>query len=230
LDSAGASGKQFHKARAKQNPESYFQQPIKVQEMEKNGKDGQQPAEFQIIDKRHFLNLDTIDKMEAVEEKPRYPSYVEELMARTAETERRFEERKKQFNEEIERIKARLEVDLERRMGEEKQRLALPLLEVLDNLERAIEAAKRSGSVDHLLEGVEMTATLFRSKLQSLGIEAIPVLNETFDPSLEQAIALIPVENESQDGVVLDELLRGYKLGDQLLRAAQVRVGQLKKD
>jgi molecular chaperone GrpE len=151
-------------------------------------------------------------------------------MARTAETERRFEERKKLFNEEIERIKARLEADLERRLGDEKQRLALPFLEVLDNLERAIEAAKRSGSVDHLLEGVEMTATLFRSKLQTIGIEAIPVLNETFDPGLEQAIALIPVENESQDGVVLDELLRGYKLGDQLLRAAQVRVGKFKKD
>jgi molecular chaperone GrpE len=197
--------------------------------MEKNGKDGQQPAEFQVIDKRHFLNLDEIDKTAAVEEKPRYPSYVEELIARTTETERRFEERKKRFSEEIDRTKARLEADLERRLGDEKQRLVLPLLEVLDNLERAIEAAKKSGSVDHLLEGVEITAALFRSKLQSLGIQAIPLLNETFDPNLAQAISLISVENESQDGVVLDELVRGYKMGDQLLRAAQVRVGQLQK-
>jgi len=197
--------------------------------MEKNGNDGQQPAEFQVIDKRHFLNLDTVDKTAAIKEKPRYPSYVEELMARTAETERRFEERKKQFNEEVERIKGRLEADLERRLEDEKQRLILPLLEVLDNLERAIEAAQKSGSVDHLLEGVEMTASLFRSKLQVLGIEAIPALNEPFDPNLEQAISLTPVEDESQDGIVLDELLRGYKMSGQLLRAAQVRVGQFKK-
>jgi len=198
--------------------------------MEKNGNDGQQPAEFQVIDKRHFLNLDAVDKTTAVEEKPRYPSYVEELMARTAETERRFEERKKQFNEEVERIKGRLEADLERRLEDEKQRLILPLLEVLDNLERAIEAAQKSGSVDHLLEGVQMTASLFRSKLQVLGIEAIPALNEPFDPNLEQAISLAPVKDESQDGIVLDELLRGYKMSGQLLRAAQVRVGQFKKD
>jgi molecular chaperone GrpE len=197
--------------------------------MEKNGKNGQKPAEFNVIDKRHFLDLEAIDKTAVAEEKPRFPSYVEELMARTAETERRFEERKKQFNDEVERIKARLEVDLERRLGDEKLRLVSPLLEVLDNLERAIEAAKKSGSVDHLLEGVEITASLFRSKLQSQGVEAIAALNEPFDPNLEQAISLSPVENESQDGLVLEELLRGYKMGDQLLRAAQVRVGRFAK-
>jgi molecular chaperone GrpE len=198
--------------------------------MTKNGKDGQQLGEFQVIDKRHFLNVEAVDKKEIAEEKPRYPSYVEELIARMSETERRFEERKKQIDEEIGRTKARLEADLERRLGDEKQRLMLPLLDVLDNLERAIEAAKKTGSVDHLLEGVEMTAGLFRSKLQSFGVEAIPALNQPFNPNFEQAIAVTPVELESQDGVVVDELLRGYKMGDQLLRAAQVRIGQFKKN
>jgi molecular chaperone GrpE len=198
--------------------------------MRKDGKNGQEPAEFQVIDKRQFLKVGEIDQAAGVEEKPRYPSYVEELITRTTETERRFEERKKQFSEEVERVKARLEADLERRLGDEKQRLVLPLLEVLDNLERAIEAAKKSGSSDHLLEGVEITAALFRSKLQSLGIQAIPVLNEPFNPNLAQAIATIPAKNESQDGVVLDELVRGYKMGDRLLRAAQVRVGQFRKN
>ena len=198
--------------------------------MDKNSKDRQQPAEFQVIDKRHFLNLDQNDKTAAVEEKPRYPTFVEELIARTTETERRFEERKKQFNEEVERIRTRLEADLDRRLGDEKQRLVMPLLEVLDNLERAIEAAKSSGSVDHLLEGVEITATLFRTKLQSLGIQAIPVLNEPFNPNLAQAIAMMEVKDESLDGVVVDELLRGYKMGEQLLRAAQVRVGQFNRE
>jgi molecular chaperone GrpE len=198
--------------------------------MTKNGRDGQQPGEFQVIDKRQFLNVEAFDKTEMAEEKPRYPSYVEELVARMSETERRFEERKKQIDEEIGRTKARLEADLERRLGDEKQKLMLPLLDVLDNLERAIEAAKKTGSVDHLLEGVELTAGLFRSKLQSFGVEAIPVLNQPFNPNLEQAIAVTPVEFESQDGVVVDELLRGYKMGDQLLRAAQVRIGQFKKN
>ncbi len=182
---------------------------------------------FQVIDKRHFLDLDKIDKEARVEEKPRYPSYVEELMTRLSETERKFEEKKKLIDEEIVRTKARLEADSQRKLELEKQKILLPFLEVLDNLERAIEAASQAENVERLLEGVQMTADLFRSKLQSLGVEAIPALQQPFDPNLEQAVGTIPVAEQSNDGVVMDEVQRGYLLDGQLLRPALVRVGQL---
>ena len=191
--------------------------------MDKNGKNTGGLPEFQVIDKRHFVDLDNI-KVE--EEKPSYPTFVEELMGKLAETERRFEEKKKQIDEEIGRTKARIESELERRLAIEKQKLMLPLLEVLDNLERALEASAKGGSLDHLREGVDLTAGLFRSKLQSLGVEPLPVLDQPFDPNLEQAVGVVQVSSEEQDGVVVEEVLRGYKLGDQLLRPAQVRVGQ----
>jgi hypothetical protein len=69
----------------------------------KQQKPDHEPAEFQVIDKRQFVNLD-LDAMDAStvpEEKPRYLTYVEELLARMAETERRFQEKKKQIDEEI---------------------------------------------------------------------------------------------------------------------------------
>ncbi len=182
---------------------------------------------FQVIDKRHFLDLDKMDKEVRVEEKPRYPSYVEELMTRLSETERKFEEKKKLIDEEIVRTKARLEADSQRKLELEKQKILLPFLEVLDNLERAIEAASQAENVERLLEGVQMTADLFRSKLQSLGVEAIPALQQPFDPNLEQAVGTIPVAEQSNDGVVMDEVQRGYLLDGQLLRPALVRVGQL---
>jgi molecular chaperone GrpE len=182
--------------------------------------------DFQVIDKRHFVNLDTIDTSTLPEEKPRYPTYVEELMARVAETERKFQEKKKQINEEISRAKIRLENDFERKLELEKQRLVLSFLEVLDNLQRAMNAASRMGTVEHLLEGVRMTADMFLSKLQSLGVEPIPALGQPFDPNLEQAVGTLKVAEASQDGIVIEELQPGYLMQGQLLRPAQVRVGR----
>jgi molecular chaperone GrpE len=182
--------------------------------------------DFQVIDKRQFVNLDTIDKAARVEEKPRYPTYVEELMARVAETERRFQEKKKQIDEEIARTKARLEADFARRLELEKQKIILPLLEILDNLQRATDAAKQAGTVEHLLEGVQMTVDLFRSKLQSMGVEPIAVLGQPFDPNWEQAVGTVKVSEASRDGIVIEETQPGYSMQGQLLRPAQVRVGR----
>jgi molecular chaperone GrpE len=186
----------------------------------------EQPG-FQVIDKRHFLDLDTIDREAIAEEKPRFPSYVEELMARMAEMERQFQEKKKQIDEEINRTRSRLEADLERKLELEKQKFILPFIEILDNLQRAIDAAAQTGNVEHLLEGVRMTANLFRSKLRSIGVEEIPTLNQPFDPNLQQAVGMIKVADASQDGIVLEEVQPGYRLNGQLLRPAHVRVGYL---
>jgi molecular chaperone GrpE len=181
--------------------------------------------DFQVIDKRPFVNLDKIDTETIPEEKPRYPTYVEELMARMAETERKFQEKKKQIDEEILRTKSRLESDFERKLELEKQKIVLPFLEVLDNLQRAIDASAQAGSVEHLLEGVQMTASLFRAKLQSLGVEPISAAGQPFDPNLEQAVGTIKVTDAKLDGIVIEEVQSGYCMQGQLLRPAQVRVG-----
>jgi len=180
--------------------------------------------EFQVVDKRQFLDIDNLD-VKPVKEKPRYPSFVEELMARTAEMEKKFEERKKQIDEEIERTKTRLETDFQRRLDLDKQEIVLPFLEVLDNLQRAIDAAVQTGSIENLRKGVQMTADLFRSKLQAIGVETIESLEQPFDPNLAQAIGRVAVSDADRDGIVVEELQTGYTMNGQLLRPAQVRVG-----
>ena len=192
--------------------------------MEKREK--HEAEQFQVVDKRKFVNPDAVDINSAQGEEPRYPSYVEELMAKMKETERRFEERKKQMDDEIGRVRARLETDFGQRIAEERRKLALPFLEILDNLERALGASMESASVENLREGVEMTANLFRAKLRAIGIEAIPVIGQPFDPNLEEAVGVVPVSSPAEDGVVIEELQIGYTMDGQLLRPAQVRVGR----
>jgi molecular chaperone GrpE len=181
--------------------------------------------DFHVIDKRHFVDLDKIDTTTLPEEKRRYPSYVEELMARMSETEHKFQEKKQQINEEIGRTKARLEADFERKLELEKQKIVLPFLEILDNLQRALDSASQAGTLEHLLEGVQMTANIFRSKLQGIGVEAIPALDQPFDPNIEQAVGTVKIADANRDGVVVEEVQSGYLMNGLLLRPAQVRVG-----
>ena len=183
-------------------------------------------SRFHVVDKRKFVNTDTIDINSVQEEVPRYPSYVEELIAKVKETERKFEEKKKQIDEEIGRVRARLETDFNQRIDEECRKLALPFLEVLDNLERALAASMESASVEQLREGVEMTAHIFRTKLRAVGVEAIPSVGQPFDPNFAQAVGMVPVDDAAHDGIVVEELQIGYTMRGQLLRPAQVRVGR----
>jgi molecular chaperone GrpE len=187
----------------------------------------EESAEFRVVDKRHFANVDEIVSSSGpVEEKPRYPSYVEELMARTAETERRYAEKVKQIDQEIARVKARLEAEHERQFALAKQDLLLPFLEILDNLERALRAESQAGTHEDLVGGLRLTVDLFRTKLRKQEIEPFEVLGHPFDPNMSQAIGVVPVADRAQDGVVVEEVLPGYRMGDSLVRPAQVRVGQ----
>jgi molecular chaperone GrpE len=211
-----------------QGPEILFRE-MQMDEQEKEQNSETESQDFQVIDKRQFMNLDNIDKETLPEGKPRYPTYVEELMERVAETERKFREKKQQIDEEISRTKARLEADLDRRLGLEKQKILLPFIEILDNLQRALDSASKTGEVEHLLEGVQMTANLFLAKLQAAGVEPIPVSDQPFDPNVAEAVGTVAVTEPSQDGTVVEELQTGYLMDDQLLRPAQVKVGRLEK-
>lgn len=188
-------------------------------------------AEFRVIDRRPFADLDPDAPVEPPAEiKPRYPTYVEELMAKVADTERRFAERVKLADQEVIRSKSRLQQDFERELSLARQKMLLPFLDVLDNLERALKAASTGGSKEDLIDGLRMTAGLFRSQLKAQTIEPIEVLERPFDPNLSQAIGMVSVEDPARDGLVVDEVLPGYLIAGSLLRPAQVRVGKYQKN
>lgn len=95
-----------------------------------------------------------------------------------------------------------------------------PLLPVLDSFERALQAAPEKSE---FRGGVELIYKQLQDALAKLGLRPIPAKGEIFDPHLHEAIEMVET-SEAEDHEVLEELQRGYKLKDRLLRPAMVKV------
>jgi molecular chaperone GrpE len=100
------------------------------------------------------------------------------------------------------------------------------LLPILDSLDRALKT--EGMSVEDFRSGIELIDRQFHDVLTRLGVEPIAAQGQPFDPSLHQAIQMVET-TEVPDHHVLDELQRGYRLRDRVLRAAMVRVAQNSK-
>jgi molecular chaperone GrpE len=127
--------------------------------------------------------------------------------------------------EDLEASKRRVERDAERARDEARGAVIREMLPVLDNLDRSIAAGKDT-SDPALLEGVKLVREQFEGALAHYGVTRVESVGTRFDPSYHEAIAMIEVEDPTLEGAVVDEWQRGYRLGDKLLRPAQVRVGR----
>lgn len=96
------------------------------------------------------------------------------------------------------------------------------LLPVVDNMERAIDAAKESADPS-LREGVEMVYRQLMEVFEKRGISAISRLGEKFDPNLENAV-LQGIEGDGEPGTVCEVFQKGYQMGEAILRHAMVKV------
>jgi molecular chaperone GrpE len=102
------------------------------------------------------------------------------------------------------------------------------LLPVLDNLQRALDAerlveVKESEEFRHFLHGVELINRQLGGVLEGLGVEVVPTVGERFDPHVHEAVATEATDAAEPD-TVTQEMQRGYRLGDKLLRPAMVKV------
>jgi molecular chaperone GrpE len=102
------------------------------------------------------------------------------------------------------------------------------LLPVVDNLRRALDAeasmeAAESDEFRHFLHGVELIDKQLKDVLEGLGLQPVEAVGKPFDPHIHEAVATEPSEDYEPDTVV-QELVRGYRLGEKLLRPAIVKV------
>ena len=101
------------------------------------------------------------------------------------------------------------------------------LLPIVDDFERGLEAVKSSTDAQAVKEGMELIYNKLIKYLGQNGVKAIESTGATFDPELHEAIAMVPVDDESQKGKVIDTPTKGYTInGDKVLRFAKVAVGQ----
>jgi molecular chaperone GrpE len=101
--------------------------------------------------------------------------------------------------------------------------LLVSLLEVLDSFDRALEHGVDSSS--SVSEGLQAIGRKLRRVVEAQGLTPFDSLGETFDPELHEAIASVPTD-EYESGTVVDEVQRGYRWGDEVLRPARVRVAE----
>src|SRR5579862_3119715 len=97
-----------------------------------------------------------------------------------------------------------------------------PLLPVLDSFERALQVKSDPGD---FRSGVELIYKQLQDALAKLGVRAIPAKGEPFDPHVHEAIEMVET-SQAADHEVIEELQRGYKLKDRLLRPAMVKVAK----
>jgi molecular chaperone GrpE len=114
----------------------------------------------------------------------------------------------------------------ERRINEARERAARNVIEdllpVLDNFERALEAAQTASDMNSLKIGIEFIAQQFRDALKNHGVEEIPATGQTFDPLRHEAIEQVP--SDAPEGTVVSEAQRGYLYRGQVLRPSRVKV------
>lgn len=156
------------------------------------------------------------------------PTYVEELERQLAEKDRQIQDlhtRYRSAANEFEEARARMRRDQAREIARGRRVMITELLEVVDNLDRAIDAARQTNA-DTLLQGVELVRNQFLSKLEGFGVTRIVPLGEPFDPARHEAVTRVPASDPRQDGTVVGVVRPGYLAGDEVLRPAMVAVAR----
>lgn len=97
------------------------------------------------------------------------------------------------------------------------------LLPIFDNIERALKAAPEDLGDHPFVKGVNGVAKQLASELESLGLERIKTVGESFDPHLHEAVA-VEGEGEGDEEEIVEELQAGYKLNGEVLRHAMVKI------
>ena len=100
------------------------------------------------------------------------------------------------------------------------------LLPVLDDFERALINIKKGGDETTLLQGTELIYQKLLSTLESQGLSKIKTEKEDFNTDFHEAVAMVPVNDESMKGKVVDCVQTGYTLNNKVIRHSKVAVGQ----
>jgi molecular chaperone GrpE len=168
------------------------------------------------------------DKQESKEEpwKEEEKTRLESLEHSLNEEKKRSEEyltRLKYAQADLENFKKRCDRQIEevRKYGNEG--LTIELLDIVDELEMAVQSGRSSNSSEVLIEGVEMTLKKLRNVLKNEGVLPIECLGKSFDPSKHDAVARIEKEGV-KDCTVVEELRKGYMMKEKVIRPSIVKV------
>jgi molecular chaperone GrpE len=123
----------------------------------------------------------------------------------------------------VENLKKRFDRQLEDVKRYCNERLVVQLLDVVDELELAVESGRSSDSAEILVQGVEMTLKKLRKILESEGVHPIECVGKPFDPSKHSAVATMEKE-DAKECTIVEEVRKGYVMREKVIRPSIVKV------
>lgn len=147
-----------------------------------------------------------------------------ERLGRPAEPD--YKDRWLRAEAEIQNTRRRASRDRDEAVRSSEDRILLDLIEVLDDLERALAALDAEQAAASWAQGVVLTAQRMRDALARRGVVTIEAKGKPFDPSFHEALLEVDAPPGVAPGSVAEEVQRGYRRGDRALRAARVVVAR----
>ncbi len=148
------------------------------------------------------------------------------LQAKLDEVQQRERDSLLRVKAEMENVRRRAELDVEKAHKFALERFAGELLPVIDNLERGLETADKSNSeLTPLIEGTELTLKSLLDAVRKFGIEVVGDTHVPFDPAVHQAMTMLE-SDEHEPNQVMMVMQKGYTLHGRLLRPAMVAVSK----
>lgn len=188
--------------------------------------------DHKMTDRRASSNMDTTpqgdeidseDKLSAMEDEGNLSEDTSsELLDEFREKADRFENNWKRSVADLQNYKRRAESERTLQAQASQIALVINLLPICDDFGRALEGTRNENTGTGWFEGFEAIQRKLNSLLESMGLTEIPALGEPFDPECHEALASQP----GPENTCVEVILRGFKLGDRVVRPAQVIVGE----
>ncbi len=192
--------------------------------------DKEHEVPVKVVDRRWWANPEASSMSGNETVDSRKPTYVEQLEQQVAEKDRIAQEfiaKYRQAATEFDEARLRLRREISKDVERSRREVISEFLEILDNLDRALDSARATASNDALFQGVEMIHRQFLATLEGLGVTRINAVSQPFDPRLHEAITRVPATSADQDGLIVGIVRHGYRIGDEVLRPAAVAVASV---
>jgi len=185
-----------------------------------------------VVDRRWWANQEPKEGGTAAQSSSLKPTYVEELEQKIAEKDKQLQDAIARYRGaagEFEESRARLRREISKDIERGRREILADLLDVVDNLDRAVDAARSSAGgdkLDALVQGVDIVRRQFLAKLEGFGVKRIESEGQPFDPSVHEAISAVPASDATPVGTVAGVIRHGYRIGEDVLRPASVAVAK----
>lgn len=180
-------------------------------------KDEDQESQSEVVKKKEREKIEPKTEIELLKEQ----------LAQHEEKMKELEDRLLRLAAEYDNYRKRTAREFEAICQNANENLILKLLDTLDNFERALDSAKESNDYDSFRKGVELIYTHLKKLLEKEGLKEIEAVGKPFDPNFHEAVTQAE-SDKYEEGVVMQQMSKGYMLNGKLLRPSKVVVSKVK--